>query len=252
MNVIEHNRDAWNRESRRGSRWSTPVTPDVIRAARHGDWSVILTPTKTVPASWFPADLSGKAVLCLASGGGQQAPVLAATGADVVSFDLSDEQLRKDLDVAERENLVLRCVRGDMADLSALASASFDLIFHPVANVFVPDVNVVWRECYRVLKPGGHLLAGFMNPWFFLFDHDAAERTGALMVTHSLPHAVLNRENDRPAEFSHSLEHQIGGQISAGFSVVGFYEDHWPDGSSPLNRYCPVAVATRSVKPGVE
>jgi 2-polyprenyl-3-methyl-5-hydroxy-6-metoxy-1,4-benzoquinol methylase len=89
MNVIEHNRDAWDRESRRGSRWSTPVTPDVIRAARHGDWSVILTPTKTVPASWFPADLSGKAVLCLASGGGQQAPVLAATGADVVSFDLS-------------------------------------------------------------------------------------------------------------------------------------------------------------------
>jgi protein-L-isoaspartate O-methyltransferase len=84
-------------------------------------------------------------VLCLASGGGQQAPVLAAAGAHVVSFDLSDEQLRKDRDVAERENLLLRCVRGDMADLSALASASFDLIFHPVANVFVPDINVVWR-----------------------------------------------------------------------------------------------------------
>jgi SAM-dependent methyltransferase len=251
MNVIEHNRDAWNLESRRGSRWSTPVTPDVICAARNGDWSVILTPTKAVPAAWFP-DLSGKAVLCLASGGGQQAPVLAAAGADVVSFDLSDEQLRKDLDVAERENLRLQCVRGDMADLSALASASFDLIFHPVANVFVPDVNVVWRECYRVLKPGGYLLAGFMNPWFFLFDHDAAERTGALLVTHSLPHAALSRENGRPAEFSHSLEHQIGGQIAAGFSVVGLYEDHWPDGSSPLNRFCPVAVATRAVKPGLE
>ncbi len=107
MNVIEHNREAWNRESRQGSRWSTPVTPDVIRAARNGAWSVILTPTKTVPAAWFP-ELLGKVVLCLASGGGQQAPVLAAAGADVVSFDLSDEQLRKDLDVAERENLVLR------------------------------------------------------------------------------------------------------------------------------------------------
>src|SRR5882672_3426471 len=54
MNVIEHNRQAWNRESRRGSRWSTPVTPDVIRAARSGVWGVILTPTKIVPVTWFP------------------------------------------------------------------------------------------------------------------------------------------------------------------------------------------------------
>jgi 2-polyprenyl-3-methyl-5-hydroxy-6-metoxy-1,4-benzoquinol methylase len=127
MNVIEHNREAWNRESRHGGRWSTPVTSDVIRAARNGLWTVILTPTKAVPAAWFP-ELSGKAVLCLASGGGQQAPVLAAAGANVVSFDLSDEQLSKDREVAKRENLMLRCVQGDMTDLSAFDAASFDLI----------------------------------------------------------------------------------------------------------------------------
>lgn len=40
MNIIKHNREAWNRESRQGSRWSTPVDPDAIRAARHGVWSV--------------------------------------------------------------------------------------------------------------------------------------------------------------------------------------------------------------------
>jgi hypothetical protein len=106
--------------------------------------------------------------------------------------------------------------------------------------------------CHRVLKPGGYLLAGFMNPWFFLFDHDAAERSGELVVTHSLPHAVLDPGDHRPAEFSHSLEHQIGGQIAAGFAIVGLYEDHWPDGSSPLNRFCPIAVATRAVKRNVE
>ena len=247
MNLIERNRQAWNRESREGSRWATSVTTDVIRAARNGIWTVILTPTKPVPAAWFP-DLSGKTVLCLASGGGQQAPVLAAAGADVVSFDLSDEQLSKDRDVASRENLALECVQGDMADLSVFDSASFDLIFHPISNLFVPDVNAVWRECFRVLRSGGHLLAGFMNPSFFLFDHDVAERTGTLVVTHKLPYAALNDENDRAAEFSHSLENQIGGQLAAGFTVVGLYEDHWPDGKSPLNRFCPVAIATRAVK----
>ncbi len=71
MNVIEHNRVAWNRESTQGSEWSTPVTSEVIAAAREGVWTVILTPTRKVPASWF-GDLRGKNVLFLASGGGQR------------------------------------------------------------------------------------------------------------------------------------------------------------------------------------
>ena len=179
MNVIEHNRAAWNRESADGGEWSRPVTPEVVAAARAGEWTVVLTPTKPVPAAWF-GDLRGKDVLCLASGGGQQAPVLAAAGANVVSYDLSDEQLAKDRAVAEREGLALHCVRGDMSDLSALPSEAFDLVFHPVSNVFVPDVAPVWRECHRVLRPGGRLLAGMMNPCFFLFDHDDVERGGVV------------------------------------------------------------------------
>ena len=257
MNIIEHNREAWDQESREGSAWSTPVDHEVILAARDGMWSVILTPTKAVPASWF-GDVRGKDVLCLASGGGQQAPVLAAAGANVVSFDLSEEQLKRDQEVARRENLVLRCVRGDMADLSELPAERFDLVFHPVSNLFVPDVAMVWRECFRVLKPGGSLLAGFMNPWFFLFDHVEASRTGALVVKHRLPYTEpdsldIDRhrrwlKSGRAAEFSHSLESQIGGQIAAGFVITGLYEDYWSDEATPLNGFAPVAIATRALR----
>jgi hypothetical protein len=38
--------------------------------------------------------------------------------------------------VAERDSLALHTVRGDMADLSAFQAESFDLVFHPVSNVF--------------------------------------------------------------------------------------------------------------------
>lgn len=181
MDVAEHNRAAWNRESSAGSEWSSPVDAAVIRAAREGRWSVILTPTRPVPAAWF-GELGGRDVLCLAAGGGQQAPVLAAAGAYVVSFDISEVQLDKDRLVAEREGLALRWVRGDMRDLSALDTAAFDLVFHPVSNLFVPDVRAVWRECHRVLRPGGVLLAGFMNPCYFLFDHDGPRTEGGLAV----------------------------------------------------------------------
>ncbi len=258
MDLTEHNRQAWNAESCAGGEWSTPVDSQVIRKARRGEWNIVLTPRRPVPKEWF-GDLLGKQVLCLASGGGQQAPVLAAVGAKVVSFDLSDNQLAKDQQVAERDDLEVSCVQGSMNDLSAFAEASFDLIFHPVSNLFIPDVLPIWRECYRVLKTNGVLLAGFMNPSFFLFDHEAAASTGQLLVQHALPYrepdsldseaAKQWQSSGRPAEFSHSLESQIGGQLAAGFSIAALYEDGWDDEATPLNRYSPMAIATRSIKP---
>lgn len=258
INIVEHNRAAWNRESLSGCQWSIPVSPESIRNARARTWSVVLTPTKPVPSSWF-GDVRGRDVLCLAAGGGQQAPILAAAGANVTSYDLSDEQLAKDRLVAEREHLDLRCIRGDMADLSQFAGESFDLVFHPVSNLFVPDVRVVWRECYRALKPGGALLAGFMNPSLFLFDQEEAERSGTLTVKFSLPYSEPEslegderqrwNESREPAEFSHSLEAQIGGQLDAGFVLTHLYEDSWSDKAQPFNRVSPVAIAIRAVKP---
>jgi SAM-dependent methyltransferase len=258
VNHLEHNRRAWNRESRDAGVWSQPVSGAEIAAARAGDWRVILTPKLPVPRAWF-GDLRGAKLLCLASGGGQQVPILAAAGARVTSFDLSDEQLARDHEVAEREGLAVRCLRGDMADLSVFDDGEFDLVFQPAANVFVPALAPVWAGCHRVLRRGGRLLSGFMNPDVFLFDHDEAERTGEHVVryrlpysdTHSLPAAALQAKlaRDEPLRFGHSLDTQIGGQLAAGFVLAGFYEDRWFDDSWPLAGHCPIAFATRADKP---
>ena len=163
MDVVAYNRQAWNQQVEQGNPWTVPFSAEVIAEARQGRWAIVLTPTIPVPRSWFPDPLSGRDVLCLASGGGQQGPILAAAGAQVTVFDNSPAQLARDREVAEREGLAIRTVQGDMADLSAFAAESFDLIFHPVSNLFAPDVRPVWRECYRVLRLGGALLAGFAN-----------------------------------------------------------------------------------------
>ncbi len=256
--VVSHNRAAWNRESASGeSRWCQPVSRKVIANARSGDWSVILTPTTATPASWL-GDIRGKRVLCLASGGGQQAPVLAAAGAHVTSFDNSDEQLARDGFVADRDSLDIKLVQGDMADLSCFEAAEFDLIFNPVSTVFVPDVLEVWRECSRVLAESGRLLSGFMNPDFYLFDHAAIDAGGPLVAINKLPYSdVLNlteeelaarRQQGLAFEFSHSLDAQIAGQIGAGFMIAGFYEDRWEDAATALNAYMPTSMATLAIK----
>jgi SAM-dependent methyltransferase len=258
MNYLEHNRLAWSHGAMSDSVWAQPVGEATIARARSGTWEVVLTPKTPVPKAWF-GDLRGKDVLCLASGGGQQAPILAAAGATVVSFDLSDEQLRRDQLVAQREKLNVSCVRGDMAALGCFANASFDLIFHPASNVFIPDLPPVWRECYRVLRAGGALLSGFMNPAVFMFDHDEAESTGRLLVKYSLPYsdqaslspAKLRAKLDaqEPLEFSHSLMTQIGGQIEAGLLIAGLYEDHWLDSTWLFSNFSPVCIATRALRP---
>jgi hypothetical protein len=71
---VAHNRAAWDREVDSGNEWTRPVGSDVIARARAGDWSVVLIGHQPVPRGWFPAELAGAAVLCLASGGGQQGP----------------------------------------------------------------------------------------------------------------------------------------------------------------------------------
>ena len=255
--IVSYNSAAWDREVAQGNEWTQPVSSEVIARARRGDWSVVLIGHQPVKRAWFPADLRGKDVLCLASGGGQQGPTLAAAGANVTVFDNSAAQLERDRFVAVRDGLDLRTMQGDMRDLSMFADASFDLIFNPVSNVFCPELRPVWRECARVLRPGGALLVGFMNPDLYIFDTALMDKTGELKVRFSLPYsdaAHLTPEEkeaafgDAPFEFSHTMTEQIAGQLEAGFVITGFEE--LPHHASETAKYMPGYFATRAVKGG--
>ncbi|HJO94177.1 MAG TPA: class I SAM-dependent methyltransferase [Victivallales bacterium] len=257
MDIIEYNQKNWDKESKEGIRWSIPVDHKTIVQAKNGKWNVILTPNKNVPKSWF-GDIKNKKILCLASGGGQQAPVFAAAGAIVTSLDLSSEQLKKDKLVADRENLKIEIIQEEMANLSHFPDETFDIIFHPISNVFAPDITKVWNECFRVLKFGGRLLSGFMNPSFYLFDHFEADKTGNYKVKYKLPYSDIDsltkeqqaklKKNKLAFEFSHSLETQIGGQTKAGFVISDLYEDWWDNESTKLNKYSPTSIATLARK----
>jgi SAM-dependent methyltransferase len=252
--IRAYNRDAWNHEVECGNRWTKPVTTETIALARTGKWSVLLTESKPVPIGGSrPSQVS---TCCVASGGGQQGPIFAAGGARVTVFDNSPRQLAQDRLVADREQLALELVEGDMADLSEFANESFDLVFHPVSNLFVPEVRPVWREAFRVLRPGGRLLAGFLNPVVYLFDIDEVDRS-ELIVRHAIPYEDIRdlsperrgrlEAEQQPLEFSHTLTEQIGGQLDAGFVLIDMYEDHHTD-FAPA-RYFPTYLATHALKP---
>lgn len=237
-----------------GDKYYRAMTPAQIQAARAGDWRIRITPTKPVPREWLEP-LHNQRVLCLAGGGGQQAPILAAVGADVTVFDLSDRQLARDRLIAAREALSIQTVQGDMRDLRCFENESFDLIVSPCATCFCPTVKEIWDECYRVLRPGGRLAVGFINPVYYLFDAVEMDR-GNLTVRHSIPYSDFDLPPDerisllgeRPLEYGHTLESLIGLQLQSGLRLTGFYEDSW-GGTDRLSSLIKVFAATCATKP---
>jgi SAM-dependent methyltransferase len=234
-----------------GWEWGIPISHEDYVKALGDVWDLVLTPVKVVPKSWFPP-LAGKKVLGLASGGGQQMPVFAARGAIATVLDYSSRQLASEKAVAAREGYAITMIQADMTKPLPLADGEFDLIFHPVSNCYVEEVQPIWNECFRVLKPGGILLAGMDNGLNFLVD-DAD--TPPLRLTNKLPFNPLKdpalyeklKAADDGIQFSHSLEEQIGGQLQAGFLLTALYEDR--DRTGLLREYAPAYIATRAVKP---
>lgn len=238
--------DRWIEE---GWEWGTPISHETYVKATEGKWDVVLTPTRPVPHEWF-GSLAGKKVLGLASGGGQQIPVFAALGAECTVLDYSEKQLESERMVAEREGYPVNLVRADMTKPLPFADESFDLIFHPVSNCYVEEVRPIFRECFRVLKPGGVLLGGFDNGINYILDEKEE------YLQNCLPFNPLkNPEQMRQLEaagdgvqFSHTLEEQIGGQLEAGFLLTDVYED--TNGAGRLHEHgIPTFWATRAVKP---
>lgn len=236
--------DRWVDE---GWEWGRPISPEVCAAVREGVWDVVLTPTKPVPHEWF-GELAGARVLGLASGGGQQMPVFALLGARCTVLDYSERQLASERMVAEREGYDIDIVRADMTKPLPFADDSFDVIFHPVSNCYVREVRPIWRECARVLRPGGVLLAGLDIGINYIVD-EAEER-----IVHGLPfdpvaEPALMEElaaSDGGVQFSHTIEEQVGGQLEAGFVITDLLED--TNGEGRLHELgIPSFVATRAV-----
>lgn len=238
--------DRWVEE---GWEWGVPISHQTYLDALEGKWDVLLTPVKPVPHGWF-GDLCGKKVLGLASGGGQQMPIFAALGAVCTVLDYSEKQLESEAAVAQREGYSIQILRADMTKPLPFADEEFDLIFHPVSNCYVRDVEPIFAECSRVLKPGGVLLAGLGNEVNYLVSDDEQQ------IKNTMPFDPLTNleqrreleESDCGMQFSHTMQEQIGGQLKAGLLLTDLYSD--TNGEGRLHEmHIETYIATRAVKP---
>lgn len=248
MSYQDENAAAIERWIESGWEWGKPISHEDYIKAKAGDWSVVLTPKRPVPRKWF-GNLSGKKLLGLASGGGQQIPVFCAAGAECTVFDYTPKQLESEKLVAEREGYSVNIVRGDMTKPLPFLDESFDIIFFPVSNCYIEEAKPVFAECFRVLKKGGSLLSGLDNGFNYAVDN--SEKA----VVNSFPYNPLKNpeqmkqlnDDDSGIQFSHTAEEQLGGQLEAGFTLTDILEDTNGEGwLQELN--IPTFWLTRAVK----
>lgn len=181
-------------------------------------------------------DVSGKRVLCLASGGGQQSVAFALLGADVTVFDLSDRQLERDRLAASHYGLTIRTVQGDMRHLDAFGAQSFDLVFQAYSINFVPKVEPVITEVARLLCPGALYRIEWHNPFVQVTDPDQDWNGSGYLLRHEY---VDGRETtqlyplwsidqvdgskrflDSPRAFVHSLSTMMNALAANGFAIL--------------------------------
>ena len=254
MNVDDHNQSAWDSAAKNNSRWSLPCSDQSIEHARTGKCLVKLTPTKYVPVHWLN-EILAKDILIVAGGGGQQAPILAASGANVTLLDISAEQIAIDKKVCEYHGLHLNLHLGSFRDMAKLGDSKFDLIFNPVSNCFFENLTEFWDLANYVLRPKGKVLTGFINPIAFQFDFEKAN-IGEFTLKYPQPYSDIKSLSEQekkrflhentPLEFGHALSEQLGVPTEKGFRMSGFYEDGWGEWiDRPIDNFFPQFMAAR-------
>jgi SAM-dependent methyltransferase len=238
--LAAYNKERWEALAGAGIEWSRPLMDLNV------DSAVAWLDSQGAMPPGGMGDLSGRDVLCLASGGGQQSAVFGVLGARVTVLDFSETQLQRDRETAVHYGFPLSTVQGDMRDLSCFDDNSFDIVWHPHSINFVPEAQVVFQEVARVLRTGGLYRIEMANPFLAGLDETVWDGNGYPLkhpytngaeLLFDDPHwDVYGKDGTHqrivgPHEFRHSLSTVMNSLIGLGFVMLAAWEA--PSGGDP-------------------
>jgi SAM-dependent methyltransferase len=108
--------------------------------------------------------LDGKRVLELGCGGGPAAVAMARQGAKVIAVDSSTDQISHARRLSDREEVTVEWHQGDLADLAFVRADTVDVVLSVYALGTVGDLDRVFRQVHRVLRPDGPFVISLPHP----------------------------------------------------------------------------------------
>jgi SAM-dependent methyltransferase len=124
----------------------------------------------------------------------------------------------------------LRVMQGSLTDVP-LPSASVDLVYSMKVLAHVPPIREAVAELARVVRPGGHLLLEFYNPWSLRY---LAKRLGG-------PAAIAANTTDHDVFTRYDTVAQASGYLGPDLEVVGLRGVRVVTPTSTVFRMAPLA-----------
>jgi SAM-dependent methyltransferase len=119
---------------------------------------------------YFP-DFRGKRVIVPSSGDSIMMYAFHLMGAKVTSCDLSDSQLNNGKKYADMHGWDIEFIQQDSMVLDKIPDGTYDLLYTSNgAHVWIHDLPGMYKNFYRVLKPGGRYIMGEIHPFLRPFD----------------------------------------------------------------------------------
>jgi ubiquinone/menaquinone biosynthesis C-methylase UbiE len=115
-------------------------------------------------------DISGKKVVDLGCGGGQNSVALKKMGAEVMGVDISSEQTGLAEKLAKECGLSIEFKTADISSLPFVGASTQDLALSACAVSFVENIDRFFSETFRILKSRGRFILSDMNPLQYVID----------------------------------------------------------------------------------
>ena len=173
-------KDYWNNEAiedKTSSHYS-PNSPgrleDTKLIIKNPEWAFPKTVYSVIKK--YMGDLQGKKICVPSSGDNKATFGFHLLGAKVTSCDIAKNQLINAKELADRFNWDIEFVCQDSMKLEDIKNGEYDLVYTSNGvHVWIDDMPGMYKNFYRVLKPGGYNIFFETHPMSRPFDNSTYE-----------------------------------------------------------------------------
>lgn len=202
-------------------------------------------------------DVKGKRLLDVGCGAGENAIAFSGQHAHVIAIDSSPGQLALARKLADAAETRVEWHESDAADLAFLRADSIDVAF--AANVIgeIEDIDRLFRQVHRVLRPGARFVFSHDHPMALAVGREGAQPgslpLGALEVRRSYfdsEPVELLRDDEKVRIYPRTIADIFAALHRAGYRVDVLLEPE-PQAFSGPGPSVPATVVWRARKEGV-
>lgn len=141
-------------------------------------------------------------------------------GANVTSVDLSEKQIEKAFETAEKYNWKINFICDDSTFLNKLQDDTFDLVYTSNGvHIWIPDLLLMYKNFNRILKSGGQFVFFDTHPFTRPFDDSGTE---IKIVKEYLNTNVIT--NNGVKRYEWRVKDYINSLVARNFEIISMIE----------------------------